>query len=136
MKLNRREVITSLAGAAAGAGALGISAPSLADKKAKVVVIGGGAAGATAAKYIAKNTPDIQVTLIESSRTYASYFGSNLFLGGLGSFGSLFHTYDALIAKYGINVIFQRAVSIDRDRRRVVISDGNVVAYARRLSWG
>lgn len=111
----------------------GIPTPSLANRKAKVVIIGGGAGGATAAKYVAKNTSGIQVTLIESSKTYASCFNSNLFIGHLGSFESLFHNYDVLIAKYGINVVFQRAVSIDRDRKRVGLDDGGVVEYDRLI---
>jgi len=49
----------------------------------RVVVVGGGAGGATAARYIAKDSDGaIDVTLIEPTRTYFTCFFSNLYLGG------------------------------------------------------
>ena len=49
--------------------------------KPRVVVVGGGAGGATAARYIAKDSKGaIDVTLIEPSRMYYTCFFSNLYL--------------------------------------------------------
>ena len=55
-----------------GASALGLAIPSLAfGARPKVVVIGGGAGGATAARYIAKDSKGaIDVTLVEASKRY------------------------------------------------------------------
>ncbi|CAM5197146.1 Flavocytochrome C OS=Bosea thiooxidans OX=53254 GN=ARD30_15255 PE=4 SV=1 [Bosea thiooxidans] len=51
--------------------------------KPRVVVIGGGAGGATAARYLAKDSNGaIAVTLVEENEVYQTCFHSNLFLGG------------------------------------------------------
>ncbi|MCP4821468.1 MAG: FAD-dependent oxidoreductase, partial [Shimia sp.] len=78
MTLNRRTFL----GAAAAAASL--SAPMVrAMGKPRVVVVGGGAGGATAARYIAKDSKGaIDVTLIEPTRMYYTCFFSNLYLGG------------------------------------------------------
>ena len=79
MSLNRRAFIgTSIAATAA------LSAPMVRGQgKPRVVVVGGGAGGATAARYIAKDSDGaIDVTLIEPTRTYYTCFFSNLYLGG------------------------------------------------------
>ena len=48
----------------------------------RVVVIGGGAGGATAARYIAKDSKGgVHVTLVEASKRYYTCFFSNLYLG-------------------------------------------------------
>lgn len=83
MTLNRRTFL-----GAAGVAAAGLSAPMvLAQGRPRVVVVGGGAGGATAARYIAKDSKgEIDVTLIEPSRTYYTCFFSNLYLGGFQNF--------------------------------------------------
>ena len=94
--------------------------PVLGQGRPRVVVIGGGAGGATAARYIAKDSKGaIDVTLVEPTRHYYSCFFSNLYLGGFREFASLGHSYGTLAAAYGINVVHDWAVSIDRDRRTV-----------------
>ena len=74
-----------LAGGSAAVLAAGrFAAPAIAQAKAKVVVIGGGAGGATAAKYIAKDSAGaIEVTLVEPSKQFVTCFHSNLYLGGI-----------------------------------------------------
>ena len=127
MKLNRRLFIGTGAAAAAT-----LSAPMvLADGHAKprVVVIGGGAGGATAARYIAKDSEGaIDVTLIEPSRTYFTCFFSNLYLGGFKELDDLGHTYGALAAKHGINVVHDWAIDVDRDAKTVSLAGGGYLA--------
>ena len=75
MTLNRRAFIgTGVAAAAA------LSAPMVRGQgKPRVVVVGGGAGGATAARYIAKDSDGaIDVTLVEPTRAYYTCFFSNL----------------------------------------------------------
>ena len=128
MKLNRRLFIGTGAAAAAT-----LSAPMvLADGHAKprVVVIGGGAGGATAARYIAKDSEGaIDVTLIEPSRTYFTCFFSNLYLGGFKEIDDLGHTYGALAAKHGINVVHDWAIDVDRDAKTVSLAGGDTLPY-------
>lgn len=131
--MNRRAFAAGVAGLA-GAAALSqaFPRPALAQGRPKVVVIGGGAGGATAAKYIAKSADGaIDVTLVEPQRQYTTCFFSNLYLGDLRTFESLTHTYDRLVADYGITVAHDVATAIDRDRRAVRLGDGTELAYDR-----
>ena len=118
MKLNRRHFIGTGAAAAAS-----LSAPMVhgaAHGMPKVVVIGGGAGGATAARYIAKDSDGaIDVTLIEPTRTYYTCFFSNLYLGGFKELSDLAHSYGKLASDYGINVVHDMAVGVDRAARTV-----------------
>ncbi len=128
-KISRRQF-----NAALGMGATTLAMPTvlLGQVKPKVVVIGGGAGGATAAKYIATGADGaVDVTLIEESKTYTSCFFSNLYLGDVRSFDSITHSYDKLASTYGINIVNSYAVEIDRDAKMIKLRDGGSVAYDR-----
>ncbi len=130
MTLNRRTFL-----GAAGVVAAGLSAPMvLAQGKPRVVVVGGGAGGATAARYIAKDSKgEINVTLIEPSRTYYTCFFSNLYLGGFQELSDIAHSYGALAAGYGINVVHDWAVGVDRDAKTVSLAGGGSVPYDKLI---
>ena len=127
MTISRRGFITSTAAASA------MAAPMLrAAGKPRVVVIGGGAGGATAARYIAKDSKGaIDVTLVEPTRSYYTCFFSNLYIGGFRSIDSIAHSYGTLASQYGINVVHDWAVGIDRDARTVTLAGGAVLPYDR-----
>lgn len=132
MTVNRRTFIgTGVVATAA------LSAPKVfgaSHGKPKVVVIGGGAGGATAARYIAKDSKgEIDVTLIEPTRTYYTCFFSNLYLGGFRDIASIGHTYGTLAADYGINVVHDWAVGVDRDAKTVALAGGGSVPYDRLI---
>lgn len=129
MSLNRRTFLGT------GAAALTLSAPMLrAAGKPRVVVVGGGAGGATAARYIAKDSKGaIDVTLIEPSRTYYTCFFSNLYLGGFRSLDSLAHTYGGMAAEHGINVVHDWATGVDRDAKTVALAGGSSVPYDKLI---
>lgn len=128
MTLNRR---TFLGTTAALAGTL--SAPAvLGQTRPRVVVIGGGAGGATAARYIANDSDGaIDVTLIEPTRHYYTCFFSNLYLGGFRAIESIGHSYGTLASNYGINVVHDWALGIDRDAKTVALAGGGSVPYDR-----
>lgn len=128
MKLNRRTFLGTGAAAAAS-----LSAPMVqAAGKPRVVVIGGGAGGATAARYIAKGSKGaIDVTLVEPSRSYYTCFFSNLYIGGFRTLSSIAHSYGTLASEYGINVVHDWAVGIDRDARTVTLAGGAALPYDR-----
>ena len=130
MKLNRRSFI----GATAAASAV-LSAPMvMASGRPRVVVVGGGAGGATAARYIAKDSKGaIDVTLVEPTRTYYTCFFSNLYIGGFRSLSSIGHSYGTLASEYGINVVHDWAVGIDRDARTVSLAGGGSLPYDRLI---
>ncbi len=113
------------------AAAGGFAAPAFAQGKAKVVVIGGGAGGATAAKYIAKDAAGaIEVTLVEPTTQFVTCFHSNLVLGGYKKMEEITHSY-AKLAGYGIKLNHQMAASIDREKSQVKLADGSVLDYDR-----
>jgi sulfide dehydrogenase [flavocytochrome c] flavoprotein subunit len=103
-----------------------------AQDKPKVVVIGGGAGGATVARYIAKDSEGaIDVTLIDDSETFTTCFFSNLYLGGYRDFASITHSYDKLQSDYGITKVTGMAMAVDRAAKTVMMADGATIPYDR-----
>ena len=131
MSLTRRGFIGNSAAAAAL-----LSAPSLhagSHAKPRVVVVGGGAGGATAARYIAKDSKGaVDVTLVEPTRTYYTCFFSNLYLGGVKEFDDIGHTYGKLAAS-GINVVHDWAIGVDRDKKMVSLAGGSALPYDKLI---
>ncbi|MBX2882374.1 MAG: NAD(P)/FAD-dependent oxidoreductase [Granulosicoccus sp.] len=130
-KMNRRHFNTLLG---AGAASMLVPLPILGQDKPKVVVIGGGAGGATAARYLAKDSDGaLDVTLIENSDTYTTCFYSNLYLGGFRDFNSITHSYDTLASEFGITVVKGYATEVDRGAQSVTLADGSSVPYDRLI---
>ena len=131
MKLNRRTFMGSAAAAAS------LSAPMVhaaGHGNPRVVVVGGGAGGATAARYIAKDSKgEIDVTLIEPTRTYYTCFFSNLYIGGFKQISDIGHSYGTLASEYGINVIHDWAVGVDRDAKTVSLAGGGSLGYDKLI---
>lgn len=126
--LSRRRFLAGAAGLSAAA----LAAPPVAGQaRPRLVVVGGGPGGATAARYAAKDGA-IDVTLVEPSRHYVTCFHSNLFLGGFRSFDSLVHGYGGL-EKAGVRLVHEAAAAIDRDRREVVLAGGARLPFDRLI---
>ena len=117
---------------ATGTFAAALAAPALAQAKPRIVVVGGGPGGATAAKYLLRDGAPLDVTLIEANRTYVTPFTSNLYLGGLKSYDTLEFGY-AKLAEHGVKVRIDSVADIDREARRVRTRDGVVVPYDRLI---
>lgn len=125
--LNRRHFLT-----VAGAASASLAMPSISYGRGKprVVVIGGGAGGATAARYLAKDSGGaIDVTLIEASKQYYTCFFSNLYLGGFRDYASIGHTYGGLAANHGINVVHDWAIGVDARKKQVKLGSGTSIGY-------
>ncbi|CUH81981.1 Sulfide dehydrogenase [flavocytochrome c] flavoprotein chain precursor [Tritonibacter multivorans] len=129
MTFNRRAFIGTSAALAAT-----LAAPMVRGQgKPRVVVIGGGAGGATAARYIAKDSKGaIDVTLIEPTRRYYTCFFSNLYLGGFKQMEDLGHSYGGLAAG-GVNVVHDWAVGVDRAAKSVSLAGGGSVPYDKLI---
>ena len=114
-----------------GASAVTLAMPSIAfGAKPKVVVIGGGAGGATAARYLAKDSKGaIDVTLVEASKRYYTCFFSNLYIGGFRKYGSIGHNYYGLAVNNGINVVHEWASSVDNAAKKVKLASGATLSY-------
>ncbi|MGV3572416.1 MAG: FAD-dependent oxidoreductase [Ramlibacter sp.] len=100
--------------------------------KGHVVVVGGGMAGATAAKYLRLwGGSGLRVTLVEADAWYTSNIMSNLVLNGSRSVGSLRYTHADLEAKYGIVRRRAALTGIAVGDSRITLSDGSSLAYDR-----
>ena len=89
----------------------------------RVVVVGGGWGGATAAKYVRLEDPAVEVVLLEPNRQFVSCPFSNLVLSGLRTMESITFGYEGL-ARRGVKLIHDSAAAIEPDRRRVRVGEG------------
>ncbi len=133
--MKRRQFVQTLgAGSAvAGLGLLGGCA-STGGSSAKVVVIGGGYAGATAAKYVRMFSDyQIDVTLIEPSAMFVSCPISNLVVGGHKTMADITTPYDNLSKRHGVRLVRDRVDSIDAAKRTVKLAGGAELPYDRLI---
>lgn len=98
----------------------------------RVVVIGAGFGGATAAKTIKLWAPQIDVTIVERSGEFISCPLSNLVVGGNADIRDLGFSYDGL-RRRGIAVVRDEAIGVDTVKRAVRLSGGGVLAYDRLI---
>jgi sulfide dehydrogenase [flavocytochrome c] flavoprotein chain len=121
MTMNRRDFVKAT-GALAAVGVLGAPAIAFGQGK-KVVVVGGGTGGATAAKYIKMADESIDVTIIEPNEEYYTCYMSNEVLSGERTMASIKHGYDGLRAR-GIKIVHEAATAIDPDKKVVKTASG------------
>ena len=126
-QINRRDFIKALA-AAASATALSFPSIGRAAGRARVVVIGGGYGGATAAKYVKVLDAGIDVTLIEPNAVYTSCPLSNEVISGHRDIKTLQIGYDGL-RKRGINVLHDLVTGVDRAKKVVTTQGGKKLPY-------
>jgi sulfide dehydrogenase [flavocytochrome c] flavoprotein chain len=122
--MNRRHFL-KLAGAVSAGGCATPAPP-----KARVVVVGGGFGGATAAKYIRKWDPSIEVVLVERESAFVSCPISNLVLGGYSSLPEISRNYDGLRG-HGVQVVRDEVTAIDAAKSTVRLARGGDLAYQR-----
>ncbi|MCB1750285.1 MAG: FAD-dependent oxidoreductase [Gammaproteobacteria bacterium] len=128
MKITRRGFIQT-AGAVTAIGVAGMPYIALGAGK-KVVVVGGGTGGATAAKYLRMADPSIEVTLIEANKEYYTCYLSNEVLGGNRSLDSIRFGYDGL-AKHGVKVVHDTVTGIDAAAKMVKTAGGQSFSFDR-----
>ena len=107
-------------------------APANTGLTGKIVVIGGGMAGVTAAKYLRLwGGSGVNVTLVEPSLAYTSNIMSNLVLTNTRTVSSLAYSYTSIATKYGV-VVKQAAVQrINTAAKSISLSDGSTLVYDR-----
>jgi sulfide dehydrogenase [flavocytochrome c] flavoprotein subunit len=129
--LSRRR-FNQLAGVVAATSALGIGAcATTPPSKGRVVVIGGGFGGATAARYIRTIDPAIEVTLVEPSQTFYTCPFSNYVLAGFKTMNDIAHSYETLRTKHGVRVVQDTATAIDANAKTVRLAGGATLPYDR-----
>jgi NADPH-dependent 2,4-dienoyl-CoA reductase/sulfur reductase-like enzyme len=131
--LHRRAFLTGLnAAAALGALGLGACAARRPSATARVVVVGGGYAGATAAKYLRLwSGHTLDVLLIEPEAAFVSCPMSNLVVGGSRRLAEITRPYDGLARAHGVRVLRDRVARIDPARRLAFLAAGPAIGYDR-----
>jgi len=98
-----------------------------------VVVVGGGYAGATAAKYVRMWGPDIEVTLVERDAEFVSCPLSNRVIAGVIQLKDLTRDYGKLQARHGVKLIRDEATVIDPVAQEVRLGKGGALKYDRLI---
>ncbi len=134
--MKRRQFIQT-ASATSALGAMGLMsgcASTAGGNGPKVVVVGGGYGGATAAKYVRMwSDYGIQVTLIEPNASFISCPISNLVIGGSKTMADITTSYDNLVKRHGVNLVKDYVTQIDPDKRIVKLAGGSEVPYDRLI---
>ena len=125
MRVSRRDLVK-----AAGAAAL-FPLPALAQGAGpKVVVIGGGFAGASAARFVKQENRASSVTLVEASPTFTACPFSNTVIAGLRELGAQQFNYER-VAAAGVTLALQPATAVDAQARTVTLGGGTQLPYDR-----
>jgi sulfide dehydrogenase [flavocytochrome c] flavoprotein chain len=96
----------------------------------RVVVVGGGFAGASCARALRQTDPRVAVTLVEPSATFTACPFSNAVIAGLRELSAQQFTYDRIAAD-GITMARSTATAVDPQARSVTLADGARLAYDR-----
>jgi NADH dehydrogenase FAD-containing subunit len=127
--MQRRSFLHSSAGLAM-LGLAGCASTGAIPSKAKVVVIGGGYGGATAAKYVRMLSDyKIDVVLIEPNEAFVSCPISNLVVGGSRQIAEVTSPYTELTRRHGVTRVRDSATAIDTAARTVKLAGGATIAY-------
>jgi sulfide dehydrogenase [flavocytochrome c] flavoprotein subunit len=119
------------AGAALGGTALaGCASFGSGPSIGRVVVVGGGFGGATAARYLKMWGGNIDVTLVERNASFVSCPISNLVVGGYRQIGDVTRGYDGL-KSLGVRVVQGEVVGIDPVGKKLRLAGGTELAYDR-----
>ncbi len=122
-KLTRRDFLKFTGTGALALGASGLVRAEITPAGPHVVVVGGGFGGATVARYLRLDHPDIRVTLIEPAKRFVTCPFSNLVLGGLRTMDSITHGYDGL-RRLGVSVVHDLVTNIDPNQKRLTLASG------------
>jgi sulfide dehydrogenase [flavocytochrome c] flavoprotein chain len=108
----------------------------------RVVVIGGGFAGASCARALRQLDPGIAVTLVEPNTTFTACPFSNAVIAGMRELSAQQFTYERVAAD-GIVLARTTATAVDPHARSVTVADGARLPYDRLvlapgidLRWG
>lgn len=131
--MRRRQFVRGLGSLAAlGAAATlgGCATGGGSANRARVLVVGGGYGGATAAKYVRKLSDyRIDVMLVEPNREFVSCPISNLVLGGMRTMGDITNPYTGLVKNHGVRLVHDTVTAIDPAKKQARLAGGATVHY-------
>lgn len=137
MSINRRDFI-KLTGYGVGLGVansslLGCAGAPKEASSGRVVIVGGGYAGATAAKYLRMwSNGAIEVVVVEKNPQFVSCPLSNLVLGGSKSINDLTFDYGLLKKNHGIQWVKDEVTDIDTTNKKITMLRGEL-SYDRLI---
>ncbi len=130
--ISRRDFLKAAAATGAVAGISSLTGCATTPGSAgRVVVIGGGFGGATAAKYIRMWAPSIDVTLVERNAEFVSCPFSNRVLAGTMKINELTVGYNRLGPNHGVKVVRGEATGVDTAKKVVTLAGGTTLPYDR-----
>jgi sulfide dehydrogenase [flavocytochrome c] flavoprotein subunit len=127
-RTSRRTVLTSAAALATSA--VFLARPAIAQSAPRVVIVGGGFAGASAARALRRADPRIAITLVEANQTFTACPFSNGVIAGLRDLTAQQFGYDKVAAD-GIAVAINSANAVDPATRTVSLGNGQRLPYDR-----
>lgn len=130
MAIERREFLRRL-GAGALAGALPASVLAQNGSGARLVVVGGGFAGATCARYLKRWAPGAEVVLVEAAAEFVACPMSNRVIGGTMSTRDLTRSHDTLASRHGVRVVRDTVTSVNAGARQIALARGGAMSYDR-----
>jgi sulfide dehydrogenase [flavocytochrome c] flavoprotein subunit len=131
LQAGRRRLL--MAGTAmAGLGLAGCASIASGPSIGRVVVVGGGFGGATAARYLRLWGGNIDVTLVERNASFVSCPISNLVVGGHRAMADISRPYDSLRA-LGVKLVQGEAIAVDPVGKTVRLAGGQVLPYDRLI---
>jgi sulfide dehydrogenase [flavocytochrome c] flavoprotein chain len=130
--LQRRSFLQGAA--AAGVLGLGACATTGVPSKARVLVVGGGYGGATAAKYVRLLSDyQIEVVLVEPNSAFVSCPISNLVLAGHRTMAEITTPYDNLVRRHGVRLVRDTVARVDPAQKVAVLASGPTIAYDKLI---
>lgn len=126
-RISRRGFV---AGGVAAATTSAFPLPAFAQAAPRIVVIGGGFGGASAARALHQINPKFDVTLVEQNPTFTACPFSNVVIAGDRQLEAQQFDYKKIAAE-GITIAAQSAVKVDPQARTVGLADGKTLPYDR-----
>jgi sulfide dehydrogenase [flavocytochrome c] flavoprotein subunit len=131
--MKRRDVVQGFLAGGTLAAIGGCASMGSTPSSAKVVVVGGGYGGATAAKYVRLlSDRAIEVVLVEPNPAFVSCPISNLVVGGMRQLGDVTTPYDGL-RRHGVTVVHDTVASIDVTGKKVKLAGGPEIRYDKLI---
>ncbi len=132
--MKRRSFVSAAVAAGALGGLVGCASTGGTPAKARVLVVGGGFGGATAAKYVRLLSDyRLDVVLVEPNSSFVSCPLSNLVLGGSKTLADITSPYDGLEKRHGVKRVNGFVASIDAQAKTATLASGETIAYDKLI---
>ena len=132
--MKRRSFVSAAVAAGALGGLVGCASTGSTPAKARVLVVGGGFGGATAAKYVRLlSDHKIDVVLVEPNSSFVSCPLSNLVLGGSKTLADITSPYDGLEKRHGVKRVNGFVASINAQAKTATLASGETIAYDKLI---